>query len=766
MDKFIFQINKEEQKNNIKLSLFSVNKKRETELEEIYVPYVIFIKKKDFEMLKINAPSVKVSKHIFKNKEGKDVLKIDIENKETFKYILNKIREEKIETYEEDISAERRYLIDNDISLATGDYGGIELKSLSIDIETIGNKEKQKIAMISCFSSGKDHFSKVYVDKQNLTNSGLDLIRKKRFAEFEVELAENEKEMLEKFRDDVILYGPQVIFGWNVVDFDFNVMRERMRELKVDFKFSKYEGECRLRVISDFFRESTMFCPGVLIFDAIHLLKMNFIGFEDYKLDTVAKAVLGKEKIVLEAGDDELGIEDKLKLIHKMVSDDPVKLINYNFVDSYLAFKIVEKLNLLGLVCQRSIISGTPVERVKSPITSLDIMYLKKLHKRGLVASSNFQFQETSPISGAYVIEPIKGFYNDIFVFDFKSLYPSIIMSFNIDPFSYSKNGKILAPNGVRFENKRGILPELILFLHKERERAKKENDKTKSFALKTTMNSFYGAMVSPRCRFYNKDVGEAITAFGREIIKTAKKFIEDLGHKVIYGDTDSIFVYSGRKFDSLGDKKKFGAEIEKKANDYFKNLIKGEYGQESFLHIEFEKIYSSFFIASKKRYVGFDEISKKIVFVGMEAVRGDWTELARNFQIKLVELIFEGKKKEDIKNFILDYVEKLKSREFDDLLVYKKKITKPLSNYIKTTPPHVKAARELKEIGGRLVKYVMTKKGPKHVSLVDKKVHYDYEHYIDKQLKGVSDDLLESFGIDFEDVLYGKKQNKLDKFF
>ena len=416
---------------------------------------------------------------------------------------------------------------------------------------------------------------------------------------------------------------------------------------------------------------------------------------------------------------------------------------------------------------QRSIITNTPLSKVKSPIASLDIMYLKELHEKKLVAPTNRNFTDSNQIEGAYVINPKKGFYKDIFVLDFKSLYPSMIMTFNIDPFTYCKNGEIEAPNGARFSKERGILPDLIYRVYKERDIAKKEKDNIKSYALKTTMNSFYGAVASPKSRFYNRDVGGAITSFGRFIIQKAKAFAEDNDFKTIYGDTDSIFIkYKKKDFESFEEKEKTGKKIEKDLNEYFEKWVCEKFGEKSKLSIELEKIYDKFFIASKKRYVGHDEIKDKIQFVGMEAVRGDWTDLAKRFQVNLVNLVFKEKSKEEIEKYILDYIKKLEEGKFDDQLVYKKKITKPLSAYTKTTPPHVRAARELKEFRGRIVKYVMGEDGPKHVSLIDKNFKYDYSHYIEKQLKGVSDDLLESLGIDFNKLFSMRKQKSLDKFF
>ncbi len=767
MGKFLYKIEKEEKEDHIELSLFYVDNKQETIIEKKQIPYTILAKKKDFDSLKVKTDKIVLSKKNFKNKNEEKVVEIQISSKELHEYILGLFRDAKCEIYEADLISEHKYIIDNNIKLSEF-TGKPKLKYVSIDIESIGpDIKEQEIIMISSYNPFESKFNKVYFSKDKLPVNKLKEVKKGKYEGFECEILENEKELLEKFKSDIIGFSPQIIFGWNVIDFDFKVIKDRMTIHGIEFKFSNYNGDCKLRIVNDFFRDSTMNCPGLIVYDLIQLLKTNFISFEDYKLNTVAKEVLGDEKIDLtEDESDADSIQNKCQAIEDMFVSNPSKLVNYNFKDSLLTAQIAEKLGLLDLMNERSIITGTPLMKVKSPIAALDIMYLKKLHERGYVASSNFNYDATAPIEGAYVIDPEKGFYEDVFVFDFKSLYPSIIMTFNIDPFTVDLGEEIKAPNGAKFTSKPGILPELILKLYKERDSAKKIKDEFKSYALKITMNSFYGAMASPKSRFHNRDVGGAITAFGRKIIQMSKEFAESLGHKVVYGDTDSVFVkIAGLEGKSLNEKKSVGISLEKQFNDYFESWVEKEFGQKSFLTIEMEKIFSKFFIASKKRYVGFDEISSKTKFVGMEAIRGDWTELAKDFQIDLIELIFKETKKEKIENFIKDRVARLRKGEFNSKLVYTKKITKPLSHYTKTTPPHVKAAREVQNFEGRIVKYVQLKDGPKHISLLVNP-NYDYEHYIEKQLKGVSDDILECFGVNFEEIVGSTKQKSLSGFF
>lgn len=766
---FLYQIDKTETKDNIILTKYLVNDKYETITEDIEIPYQILTNKTDFTKLNIKTEGIIISNDIIKDIDNNTVLKVYTKSKEIYDFILSELKDLNSKVYEHDLPIEHRYLIDNNLPLISNENFKPTLKYLSVDIETIGQKEAQEIIMISSFSQMDKKMSKVYCDMSKITKSKLSDIENHNFKDFKLVKCENEADLLTKFQNDCIEFSPQMLIGWNVIDFDFKIIQQRLKTFGIDFKMSKVAGNCKLRLTSDFFSQSSMTCPGILVFDIIHVLKKNFYDFENFKLDTVASVVLGDNKIDIEDDSAPDSIENKIQAIENMFKKDPVKLIEYNFKDSLLVSQIVEKLHLLDLVYQRSILTGTPLAKVKSPIATLDIMYLKELHKKGLVANTNWNFQKSSPIEGAFVVEPTQGFYEDIMVLDFKSLYPSVMMTFNIDPFAQNKGTHIIAPNGAHFTNEPGILPEIILKLYKERDIAKQEKDINKSQALKITMNSFYGAMASPKSRYHNQELGESITAFARQITKTAITVTEELGHKVVYGDTDSIFVKLKNisPLEKLKVKISAGKVLEKHLNEYFQNWVTKEFKQKNFLQIEFEKLYSKFFIASKKRYVGYDEFTKKTQFVGMQAIRGDWTMMAKEFQVKLIKLIFDNKSHEIIEKFLLDEISDIKKGLFDDKLVYTKKIAKPLSEYTKITPPHVKAAKKVEGFSGRVVKYVLTKNGPKHISLFDiKKDKLDYDHYIEKQLKGVSDEILKCIGMNFDEIVFKKKQTSLSAFF
>ena len=357
---------------------------------------------------------------------------------------------------------------------------------------------------------------------------------------------------------------------------------------------------------------------------------------------------------------------------------------------------------------------------------------------------------------------------------DFKSLYPSVIKTFNIDPASFlekpknkSKSQTIESPNKAYFKNKEGILPGIIEKLHQAREKAKKEKRELSSYAIKIIMNSFFGVLASPNCRYFSLKMANAITHFAQHIIKTTAKEIEKLGHKVIYSDTDSVFIETNL---SKAQANKLGKEIESHINKFFDNYVKTKYSRKSYLELEYEKLYLAFMMpptrqsagktGSKKRYAGLLEKpngKEKIQVVGLEAIRGDWTEAAQEFQLKLLDKIFH---KQEFVRFIKQYVSDIKSGKLDDKLIYTKSLRKPLEQYTKTTPPHVKAARQLPALESNIIKYYVTENGPEPIQKLKHKI--DYEHYIKKQIEPIANTLLFFFDKDFDEIISSSKQMKL----
>jgi DNA polymerase-2 len=433
--------------------------------------------------------------------------------------------------------------------------------------------------------------------------------------------------------------------------------------------------------------------------------------------------------------------------------------------------RVLEKTTALELSIQRSLLTGMPLDRVRASIASLDSLYLKELRKKGYVASTVGHEERDDQGKGGYVMASKPGIYDFIIVCDFKSLYPSIIRTFNIDPWSFVADckgkGLVKVPSGACFKNQEGILPDIIQRLWDQRDKARKQKNELARFAIKILMNSFYGVLANPTCRFYSREMGNGITLTGQHIIKLTAKKVEEMGYEVIYGDTDSIFVNT--KLADYKEAHKTGDEIAKKINDFFEKHIKEEYHRTNYMELQFDKVYKRFImptvrgseVGSKKRYAGLlidSEGKEKMDFVGLEFVRRDWTELAKTFQLELLNRIF---RKQEVAEYIKQLVQEVREGKHDDLLVYKKAIRKEIEDYTKTTPPHVKAARLLgKELRSNIIEYIMTKEGPEPIQKLKHKI--DYEHYIEKQVKPIADAVLGFYDQSFDDIIKGSSQKTL----
>ena len=762
-----------------------------------------YIKKND-ELKAKSLLHIHVEESNFRTMEGIPVVKVLANIPKDVPKLRKFFEENDIACYEADILFTRKFCIDKDILTNIMIEGrprkGIHTDLIFEDAKISPVKEKTSTTptMLSFDIETDPKAKKIFsVSLYNPEISTVIVVKNEQIERTKlvgnVIIVEDEKELLKEFIKEVNKADPDVLIGWNLIDFDLKILLEKARDFDLPLTIGRTNNSIRLRLAESFFRDSSVDIQGRVVLDGIQVLKNSFIKLENYRLNTVAKKYLGESKLIEEY--------DRGETIERNYYEDPQKLIDYNLKDSELVYNIFIKAKIFELTLLRSQLTGLHLDEVKASIASFDSLYIRELHKKGFVAPTNRVVHDAEGLGG-YVIDPKPGIYDEIIVLDFKSLYPSIMRTFNIDPLDYlgsveelttkglilndgkkifstselsDKNKFIIAPNNAVFRNNpQGILPNLLANLWSERDKAKSSGDELTRYAIKILMNSMYGVLASRNSRFHIRSLSNAITFFAQKIIKMTQEEAEKEGFEVIYGDTDSIFVDVKTRDPKIANK--IGFDLEKKLNVFFSEFIKNNYYRKSILEIEFEKQFVKLFIPSargeskkgaKKRYAGklivdLETEDTKIDFTGLEFVRRDWTDVSKTFQLGLIERVFND---EPIESFIKKFVEDLKKGLFDSDLVYRKALRKDVSEYTKTTPPHVKAARLLAvdERKG-IIRYVMTTKGPEPVTKQNHPI--DYEHYIEKQIKPIANSILELKNTNFDDVIKGAKQEGLGQFF
>lgn len=702
-----------------------------------------------------------------RNFAGAAVCRLETEIPQDVPALRDRLHAAGIETFEADVRFALRYLIDRGVKGGCEIDGEwvpgkgiarvytnptlrparveIEPRVLSFDIETDGKGDR--LLAISLYSAGVDEV---------LIVDGGDRAMPER-----AHRCADERAALDAFCARVKEFDPDVLTGWNVIDFDLAVLQRIAARLNHPFPLGREPGAMRLRKAEGYFGSGQASIPGRLVLDGIDLLRGAFVRMDEYSLDAVAREVLGEGKAV--AGD----VHDRIGEILDNYSRDLAAFALYARTDARLAFEIVERLNLVRLAYARSQLTGMTPDRVAASIASFDFLYLTELEQRGVVAPSvrSDDSRVHAAQQGGHVLEPVTGLHRNVWVFDFKSLYPSIIRTLNIDPLSYverpAPDADVIRTAGGSFARAPGILPRMLDELFPRREAAKKAGDAVASNAVKILMNSFYGVLGAPGCRFYNTALVNSITGTGRELLLWSKAWFEAAGFKVLYGDTDSLFV------DSRGDDpdaaRERGRDLAAALNAELGRYIEGRWRVASRLELEFEKLYLKLFLprarhsarGASKRYAGLlGGADAGVEFVGMEVVRRDWTALAKQVQRELYQRLFTD---QSVDAYLTGVVRKVRNGDLDASLVYRKNLRKQADEYTATTPPHVVAARKSALPLGRLISYVMTTAGAEPLDNVRHPL--DREHYVLKQVKPVAEPVLATLGLDFEQVIGDSRQ-------
>lgn len=663
----------------------------------------------------------------------------------------------------------------------------VPLKILAFDIETeapserIPEADKDAITMISlCFSEKyKKQKDIVLVSKY----APLREDQKKNTI-----CLESEKKMLERFKEVINDYDPDVLTGYNIQNFDMPFIVGRMDKYGV----KKDMGRVRDKNVfcSKYGPTTSTKIVGRVVADSYQIIKRDF-SFKNYKLDNVAEKLIGKRKI-------DISYRDFNKLWNGN-KEGLQKLIDYARKDSVLALELVEKKNLLDKYVALSRVSGILLQDALNGGESIRIenVLLTEFNKRGILfppkptdreVAERARKREKSELKGGLVLEPEAGLHTDgcILVLDFKSLYPSIIRTYNICPTTLLKEDVKVkynkSPTGSKFvksEVREGILPHVLENLINQRTAVKKKMYKEKDmdkkrllyaeqWALKILANAFYGYTGYLRAKTYVMQVANTITAVGRELLQKTRDEILSMDYEVIYGDTDSVFV------------KVKTHDLEKA---YAKgNQIVSKIKLPGKLTLEFEKIFRSFLILTKKRYAGWSfekvdgEWSDKIEMKGIETVRRDWPDIVtETMNVVLNTILKEGDIKKAIK-FVQGEVDMLVTGSVDlKKLTVTKSITKSLDRYDGMLP-HIELAKKIRErdpsqtpTPGTRISYIiirgnqmLSKRAEEPEYIKEHNLKIDSSYYIENQMLPPLERIFSVIGVDKGELMGKGRQCNL----
>jgi len=592
--------------------------------------------------------------------------------------------------FEADIPFATRFMIDRGITagvrlpagctqvpyeLVTADEVKAPARYCILDIECqddkggLPNPERDSIICITAWDSFDDRYTTFILRNESGTITS-EVFKSEKPLEsgcfndkcHDIRVFETERALLADFSRYIEEKNPDILTGWNFIDFDLPFIYGRIQRLNLPA-----DSLARLKGSSE--RSSVR---GRVEFDLLAAYKkMQSSKLDSYRLDAVGEREVGDVK----------AFHYSPGMTSSFWKESPARLIEYNFKDVELCVKINRKNNIIEFYQEISRYVGCPLDRTLNSSNVIDIYILRKasgtfvLPSKGYAAGDEFE--------GATVFDPSHGLKENVVVLDLKSLYPMAMMTINASPETKDPEGDLIAPNGIRFKSipdglTRSIISELL------RERDEKKNTRNRyafgspeyhlfdmqQNVIKVIMNTYYGVSGYSRFRLYDREIGAAVTSVGRAIIEHTRSIIEKRGFSVIYGDTDSCMVQlpAGGLEQTIRIAREIEAELNQSYDQFAREILHADH---HYFSIKFEKVYRRFFQGGKKkRYAGnliwkegkdVDEID----MVGFEAKRSDSPLLTREVMKEVMNRILQGADLPDLKEYLGNVIRKYRSGEY-----------------------------------------------------------------------------------------------------
>ncbi len=664
----------------------------------------------------------------------------------------------------------------------------LPLRYLAVDIETVSksgglpNPEEDEIIIVSLAFNADYRGQRTVV----LTTRGINNGNTTRCLD--------EADMLGRFASIVDDFDPDIITGFNINNFDMPFILKRMEI----FKLPRTIGRCTDKpaytkeIMKNRVRSTV---PGRIVADSYQLVKKNF-SFKRYGLTDVSKILLKEEK-------HDVAHSEISKLWNSGDKEKITRLVEYARKDAELALNLVVRKQLLDKYIELSKLSGVLLQDSLDggESTRVENLLLREFNKRNYVVpckpdtteiKKKEKEKEDQGLKGGFVLTPKTGLHAGslVVVLDFRSMYPSIFRSYNICPTtilpsSSDEKDAIKTPSGYTFIAKdvqEGIIPSILGNLSEERVKTKNlmksESDEekrrildAKQLALKLLSNSFYGYTGYTKAKLYVLDIANAITSCGRHLIQTVNHTVDaEFGYEAVYGDTDSIMVKIPetdleRGWDT-------GTEIAEKINKKLSGVMQ----------MEFEKLFKSFLILTKKRYAAWKFVKEsgawkdKIEMKGIETVRRDWCELVSETMNKTIEIILKKGDTKGALNYFNAVLKDLAANKIPiEKLVITKSITKNPASYA-GLQPHIELVKKMQKrnpleapgVGDR-IGYVIIKgnqllsrrtEDPAYV--VQNKLEIDPAYYVENQLLPPMERIFTALGFSKSELLGRGRQFSL----
>ncbi len=766
------------EKERMVVRLFVSNGKGWMLIRDVFHPYVL--------VLSEDAPELEgeVEREVVKLKlglEDKVFTRVRLKHPKYLQRAKEKMDKLGIPIFEHDLGAELQYFIEKGMT-PTRTYrftlekgwlksfeeveDNVPLRRAAIDIEVYAPNrsplpEKDPVIMVS------------YVDSDGLQA----VLTTKKIDQPYVRTVESETKLIQELTRIIRERDPDVIYTYNGDDFDLPYLKARASVLGLKLPWGRDGTEVQVRRTAIGGAVSIRGRAHVDVFRIVdYMASIGAINTYKLDLESVYRALKGKEKVKI----------DHLKISDVWKNGDLSLLAEYNLQDAIACFEIGEEFLDLYVEIGRYTLSELYEAVRMSASQIVENKLIKEAKGRGKVVPRRPKEREVlkrlrETYTGGYVHEPSPGLYENIAVLDFRSLYPSIIITHNVDPELVNREicppeERYVSPAGHFFcKEPKGLLPSMLEDVLTERFALKK---KLKSMergtpeykliyarqqALKIIANASYGYLGFARARWYCKECAEAITSWARSYIKWVMEEAEKWGFRVIYGDTDSVFLQYREREEVL------------KFLEYINNELPG------MMELELDGFYvRGIFIkkrkgerAAKKKYALMDE-KGNLKVTGMEYVRRDWSEIARETQLEVLRKVLAEGDVEGALEYVRKVIENLREGKapLEKLVIYTE-IQKELHEY-EQTGPHVVAATKLKRAGyhvkpGTIVGYII-RKGAGSVSERAEPVElfkgeYDEEYYIERQVLPAVLPIFESLGYRETDLLKPRGQKTLFDF-